>query len=144
MHKGFYASGFLYDSQTERILLQQHGTTISAASPWFLFEGNYEESEEPEALFKTLIHNTLNVHVASVYPIYTYFNEILEKYHSVVYATVNEAKKFSAKNNCIFEWFSFKEISKLNLTDQTKHDIIVGQRVIDAAGRKSRGEHTFQ
>lgn len=144
MHKGFYASGFLYNPKTEQILLQQQGPTISMSSPWFLFETNYKEDEEPETLFKQIILKALDIQIKTVHPIYNYFNELLEKQHALVYGTVGKKQQFNAKDNCVFMWFSFKEIHKLNLSEQTKHDIVVGQRVIDAAGRKSRGEHTFQ
>ena len=45
-------------------------------------------------------------------------------------------KKMLAKEGR-FAWFSFKQVPKLNLSEQNKHDIVVGQRVIDRPSEKA-------
>jgi hypothetical protein len=109
-----------------------------------LLGGQYLEKEEPEALFKNIIFKLLDIELGAVQPIYSYLNENTNEFQYIVYSLLSESQNFSLKNNPTFAWFSFKEILKLKISEQTKHDIIVGQRVIEAAGRKSRGEHTFQ
>ncbi len=144
MHKKFYASGFIYHQSSQQILLQQN-TSVSPLSPsWLLFGGSYLENEEPELLFKDVMLKLLDIKIKTVNFVYSYCNEITEDSQYIVYSKVNKLQDFSAKNGFSFAWFSFNEIIKLKITEQTKHDIVVGQRVIDAAGRKSRGEHTFQ
>jgi hypothetical protein len=144
MHKNFYASGFLYHPQSQQILLQQNNSIGNMSSPWLLFGGNYSEKDEPEALFKNLILDLLDIEIGAVHPIYSYLNENDAAFQYIVYSRLNKFQNFSSKNNLTFAWFTFKEILKLKITPQTKHDIVVGQRVIEAAVRKSLGEHTFQ
>lgn len=144
MHKNFYASGFLYHPQSQQILLQQNNSIANVSSPWLLFGGHYSEKEHPEGLFKNIILNLLDIEIGVVHPIYSYLNENNEAFQYVVYSRLNKFQNFSSKNNLNFAWFTFKEILKLKITPQTKHDIVVGQRVIEAAVRRSLGEHTFQ
>lgn len=140
MLKGYYVSGFLYNPDSEQILLQQH--ISSSSTDWSLFENVYEENENAENVFTKTIHQILRVQLDLVYPVYSYINELSGKSQNVFYAICNHALLPSKKDYNI-KWFSFKELTKMQLNDQVRHDIIVGQRVIDAAGRKERGEHTF-
>lgn len=143
MHKGFYASGFLYNPTSQEILLQQH-TSPSVISGWSLFENVYDEKESAENIFTKTIHHILRIQLDCVYPVYSYTDETSGKNQDVFYAICDNATSFAQKKDHIFQWFSFKEIAKLQLPEQMRHDILVGQRVIEAAGRKARGEHTFQ
>ena len=144
MHKNFYASGFLYHPQSQQILLQQNNSIANMSSPWLLFGGHYSEKEEPEALFKNIVSKLLDIEVGVVHPIYSYLNENNDAFQYIVYSKLSKFQNFSSRNGLTFGWFSFKEVLKLRVTEQTKHDIVVGQRVIEAAVRKSLGEHTFQ
>lgn len=144
MHKNFYASGFLYHPQSQQILLQQNNSIGNISSQWLLFGGEYLEKEEPEKLFKDLIFNILDIEIGAVHPVYSYLNESSDAFQYIVYSKLNKFQNFSSRNNLTFAWFTFKEVLKLKITEQTKHDIVVGQRVIEAAVRKSLGEHTFQ
>lgn len=144
MHKSFYASGFLYHPYTHQILLQQNNSLLNTASSWLLFEGLCAEKEGPESLFKTIILKLLGIKIDTVFPVYSYFNESTNKNQYIVYSKLRTLQNFSSKNGVAFSWFSFKEVIKMRIKEQTKHDIVVGQRVIEAAKRKSRGEHTFQ
>ena len=141
MHKKFYASGFIYHLPSQRILLQQSQSTNS---PWVLFGIEHTESEQPEEVFKNTLHKLLKVEITSIHPIYSYLNETAKSSHTLLYATTESLQEFPPKDGFTFRWFSFKEVLKIPASEQTKHDIVVGQRVIEAAGRKSRGEHTFQ
>lgn len=140
MHKIFYASGFLYNPSSQQILLQQPYATTS---PWVLFEKEYTTDELPETIFKENVFTLLGIRIDTIYPIYSYHTETTENNRSLYYATIKTLQEFPPKNNYTFRWFSFKEVLKIQATEQTKHDIIVGQRVIEAAGRRERGEHSF-
>lgn len=144
MHKKFYASGFLYHPPSQRILLQQNKSIPPISSSWLLFGGQYLEKEDPKALFKDIIFKLLNIEIGVVHPIYSYLNKNTGEFQYVVYSQLSKFQNFSSKSGLTFAWFSFKDVLKLKITEQTKHDIVVGQRVIEAAERKSRGEHTFQ
>lgn len=142
MHKLFYASGFLYHLPTQQILLQQNFVS-SSDSFWSLLGKEHEEKEISEDVFKNVLVDLLHLHVNVIYPIYSYLQETTNKNHSLLYATVEKLQEFPQKNDCIFKWFSFKEILKLPLSEQMQHDIVVGHRVVEAMGRKSRGEQTL-
>ena len=143
MHKSFYASGFLYHAASRQILLQQNTSVPPASSNWSLFEV-VSEQEEPEISFKKIISDLLNIKIAKFHTVYSYFNEHKDQDQYIGYSTVKARQQFSPKNGITFAWFSFKDVLKLQTSAQMKHDIVVGQRVIEAATRKRLGEHTFQ
>lgn len=150
MHKKFYASGFIYHPSTHQILLQQNNIIPlhSEASPptsttWSLIGVPYQENEKPETSFKNIIFELLSIKVGTIIPIYSYSDENTGEVQYIVYTRLNKFQNFSPKKGLTFAWFSFKDVLKLKITEQAKHDIIVGLRVIEAAKRKSLGEHTF-
>jgi hypothetical protein len=144
MHKDFYASGFLYHLPSGQILLQQ--STLDPSSLWSLFgkQGLYKES--PEVTFQRVIYDLLHVKLplTTIYPIYTYFYKDIHKDHAVVYAEVEDTKRFSSLNTVKCAWFTLKQVLKLDLSEQTRHDITVGQRVINARMRKSLSLQTLE
>lgn len=144
MHKNFYASGFLYHPSSQQILLQQNKSIPPTSSSWLLFGGQYLEKEDPKALFENIIFELLDIKIRVVRSIYSYLNENTGEFQCIVYSKLSKFQNFSSKDGLTFAWFSFKDVLKLKIIEQTKHDIVVGQRVIEAARRKSRGEHTFQ
>lgn len=141
MHKGFYASGFLYNPDSEQILLQQQLSSLT--SSWSLFENTYIEEDKGQETFTKTIKQLLHVRLDSIHPVYSYIDEVLGKNQYVFYAVCYKTKPLKNTKDQVTQWFSFKEVTKLNIPEQIRHDIIVGQRVIEAAGRKSRGEHTL-
>ena len=144
MHKGFYASGFLYHPHSKQILLQQFTPIANILSPWLLFGGVGSGEENPGAIFQHAILELLHVKIDMVYPVYSYPYKDTDKSHFIVYSKIRKKENFSARNGVTFAWFSMRQIFRLPLSEQTQHDITVGIRVIDAATRKRLGEHTFQ
>ena len=142
MHKKFYASGFLYHLPSHQILLQQDTSSQNLSSQWVLFEKAHTEKAIPETVFETIISEVLHIKINTVYPVYAYAYE--DTNQSVFYSELATLHDFPTKNGLLFKWFSFRELRSLHITEQTRHDIIVGQRVIEAESRKRRGEHTFQ
>ena len=145
MHKDFYASGFLYHSRTQRILLQQKNTA-GRTPEWCLLGDSGHNNEKAEEAFVRIIEKILHVNLkpSNIKSIYTYFHDTLGKDNFVSYAKVTKMQKFPPKNGNVFGWFSFKEVVKLKLSAQTKQDITVGQRVIDASIRKRLGQRTIE
>jgi len=143
MHKMFYVSGFIYHPPTQQILLHQQSLN-STASSWSLFGEQHDETIQPEVIFNKVVSKLLNKQLSEIYPIYSYTDDTSNSTQSLLYAILEELEEFPPKNGHTFQWFTFKELVKLPINEQTKHDIVVGQRVIEAAGRKERGEHTFQ
>jgi hypothetical protein len=144
MHKDFYASGFLYHSRSGQILLQQKNSA-SKDTEWCLIGGVNLKGETSEQTFLRIIKQLLglNLKPTAACSIYTYFHEGLKKDHYINYAKVTKLENFPSVKDAVFAWFNFKQIHKLNVSEQTKQDIIVGQRVIDSATRKSLGERTI-
>ena len=144
MHKNFYASGFLYHSRSQQILLQQQ-TSANKEPVWFMFGGEGSKNESGEQTFSRVIDKVLNVKLkpSAVCPVYKYFHEEMNKDHYISYAKIGRLEKFPETKNTVFAWFNFKQVQKLNLSEQTKHDIMVAQRVIDSATRRSLGQQTI-
>lgn len=144
MHKAFYASGFLFHPPTQQILLQQQLNTSPVQ--WSLVGGIYLVEESAEKAFQRIILKLLKqkIPVTSIYPIYTYDREDAEKNKAILYADLERMIDFKPTKELTFGWFTRKQIMKLPLDPQTKQDIIVGHRVIDAKTRKILGEHTLE
>lgn len=144
MHNDFYASGFLYHPRTQQILLQQENTA-DIEPTWALFGGEGTDGETAEEAFKRIINSALrfNLKPNAIFQIYNYFHEEKRKNSYVCYARVRKMEKFQSNKNITYAWFTFKEIQKLHIPDKVKQDIIVGQRVIDSAIRKSLGQQTI-
>ncbi|MCL5432627.1 MAG: hypothetical protein M1524_00735 [Patescibacteria group bacterium] len=145
MHKKFYASGFFYHPPTQQILLQQKKSTENSSSLWSMFGDECSSEKNAAQTFLRLINKLLKIKIKPdfIHPIYTYFHKDIGKNHAVFYAEVHEVKNFSSKKG-VFTWFTFKQILKLQLSEQTKQDLIVGQRVIDAGIRKGLGLKTLE
>ncbi|MCL5438637.1 MAG: hypothetical protein M1268_01465 [Patescibacteria group bacterium] len=145
MHKKFYASGFFYHPPTQQILLQQKKSVVNSSPAWSMFGDSCSCEESAAITFQRIIHKLLKIKIKPdfIHPIYTYFYKDIGKNNVVFYAEVEETKKFSSKKG-VFTWFTFKQILKLQLTDQIKQDLIVGQRVIDAGIRKGLGLKTLE
>jgi hypothetical protein len=144
MHKDFYASGFLYNPQSQQILLQQP-SAAEDNGPWGLLEDEVDSGSFGEQTFKDLVEKNLKAKLSlkKILYIYTRFANGTEKDHSIYYAEVKKLRKNIVSKKHKFAWFGFKQIHKLNLSEQTRHDIMVGQRVIDSATRKSLGQQTI-
>lgn len=133
MHKAFYASGFLYHSPSQQILLQQIDNNKTVLS---LFTGNSETGEEVSAVFQRIIYQQLGITIplTSINPIYDYFYKDFGTDHFLQYAEVDDIDlAANLQEQGVIRWFPLQKISKLNMPDQVRHDIIIGQRVIRAA-----------
>ncbi len=139
MHKKFYASGFFYHLSTQQILLQQR----KLSSPlWSLFGAKNQKDEVPIGTFHRIASKELKIKITAkeIYPIYDYFDKKINNNCFLFYALINNSKKkIPARKGYAVEWFTLRQISKLPVDEQTKQDIIIGKRVIDAAARTKAG-----
>lgn len=145
MHKDFYASGFIYHSKTAQILLQQENSAENEPL-WSLFGGESKASEKsPEETFVRIIylHLKIKLNPKNVFVVYNYPHESKNKDHFIHYAKINKLEKFKNTKKKLFSWFTFKQIQKLKISEQTKQDIMVSQRVIASSIRKKLGERTI-
>jgi len=144
MHKDFYASGFLYHSRSQQILLQQHKTADEKPA-WSLFGKKADKDKTGEEIIRDIFLEDLNIKlkIRDINCIYTYSSKEEGAEHNIYYAEIKKLHKFPVSDKKEFTWFNFKQILKLNLSEQTKHDIVVGLRVIDSSVRKSLGLRTI-
>lgn len=129
MHKPFYASGFIYHAPTQQILLQQF--TSGDEIKLVLFRGQSRNGHDPKTVFRQCIEKTLGVTVpsSSIKPVYDYVHDQLgEHFIFFVEAKDKTPKKYSSKNKT--DWFPLAKLSKLTMSEQTRHDIVVAERVI--------------
>lgn len=129
MHKPFYASGFLYHSPSQQILLQQFNS--GDAVKLVLFRGKSQNGEDPKKVFQKSVEEALGakINASQIRPVYDYVHDQLGE-HYIFFVEVKDSKPktYQSKNNA--EWFSLSKLSKLTMSEQTRHDIIVGERVI--------------
>lgn len=144
MHKDFYVSGFLYHPKSQQILLQQENSADENPL-WSLFGKKAIKNKTCEETFIDIFHEELSIELKlrNVTPIYTYSLKEKDASCNIYYAVVKKLHKSSGSAKTEFAWFNFKQIQKLNLSEQAKHDIVVGQRVIDSSVRKSQGLRTI-
>jgi len=141
VHRPFYVSGFLYHLKTQQVLLLQSDQNNGSSSIWGMPGGAGIGEEDPQKTFQRIIYQLLNLQLNEkrIYPVYDYFNDALNTIHYVFYAKVKTTNNLSMPDNGTFSWLTFKQISKLPLSEQTKQDIIVSQRVIQAQARSDSG-----
>ncbi len=130
MQTSFYASGFLYSLKTHQILL------LESDSLWSTLGGESQEGEEAQTTFQRVVCDTLDINLKpkNIYPVYDYFSSTRNKPNFVFYGQVRSVKKFNDLKGKL-TWFTFTETVKLPFTKQTKQDIVVGERVINAKWR---------
>lgn len=145
MHKDFYASGFLFHLSTQQILLQQFNLGSQNVPTWSLFNGIYLREETPVSAFQRIINSQLHIKIkaSSIFPVYAYLQQDIHVNNAIFYAEVSNIETFASTKKATFAWFPFKQIAKLALSLQTRQDIIVGQRVINAHIRISLGERAL-
>jgi ADP-ribose pyrophosphatase YjhB (NUDIX family) len=144
VQNSFYASGFLYSIKTHQILLLKSPQKNDLASSWSMLGGEGKGGEEAEVTFQRIISKLLNINLKKerIYPVYDYFHNTRNKINHVFYAEVGKTKTFNSSKVGIFSWVSFRETLKLPFTSQTKQDIVVGERVINAKWRDDEAKKT--
>ena len=141
MHNSFYASGFLYNLKTQQILLLQSEQKDDKDLKWTLLGGEGREGEQASDAFKRIVLEKLNINLKSknIFPVYDYPQEKFNKINYVFYAEVKKTPKFGSQKNGTLSWVTFTETAKLPFYTQSKQDVIVGQRVINAKWRTDEG-----
>lgn len=137
MHKLFYASGFLYHTPTEQILLRQVSTDKAPSPTWHMVGGIASKEEESIDTFKRYIHDLIDVKLDAkrVFAVYDYFHNTHNTMHYVFYAEVKKLIAIPADDKRGLSWVTFKQTTKLPFDAQTKQDVIIAERVIKAQAR---------
>lgn len=141
----FYVSGFIYNLKTNQILLIQSAQENKISPLWSALGGDSIKGEEAEVAFQRIIYKLLNIDLKlkNIHPIYDYFHQTKNKVNFVFYAKVRSSRIFNNFQRDDVSWFTFSEIVKLPLATQMKHDIVVGERVINARKRDTEAKKLF-
>lgn len=140
IHTNFYTSGFLFHLKSQQILLHQpQKETDTMLSLWSMFGETNQKEEDATAVFQRIIHTKLHLKLPkkSIFPVYDYFHKIHNKTHYICYAIVTTMKKHTVLHGYKLSWYAFKEALKLPTSPQTKQDIMIAQRVIEAQERET-------
>lgn len=102
-----------------------------------MFGGISQEGEDAQNTFTRIVFELINVRLTAnhIYPVYDYFFQAANKIHYVFYAEVKKMPTFPMNSDSMLSWFTFKQTTKLPFREQTKHDIIISERVINAQAR---------
>lgn len=131
----FYTSGFFYNLKNHQIFLLESKQKDNE-SVWSMFGGESAKGEEAADAFQRIVKKLLNINLEekNVCPVYDYFHNTRNKLHYVFYVEVGNSRNFKDLKK-ITAWFTFSDALKLTITSQTKQDIVVGERVINAKWR---------
>ena len=129
MHTTFYASGFLYDSSSQKILLQQLNST-SDGKP-FLFGSKAHKGNDPQTVFKLCVEKALarTIKASSIHPVYDYMHDTLGE-QFIFFVEISGISPATYPSNEKTGWFALSKLSKMNMSEDTRHDILIGERVI--------------
>lgn len=146
MQTSFYVSGFLYSLKTHQILLLESNQKNDPPAYWSTIEGDGKEDEEAHMIFQRVINKLLDINLKTkdIYPVYDYFQETKNKFNFVFYAEIRNIKAFNKLKKSNLSWFSFQETGKLPINSQTKQDIVVGERVINAKRRDGEAKRNSE
>lgn len=129
VHKPFYASGFLYHSDSQQILLQQ--LTQGNETNFVLFRAKSVNGHDPQTVFRQCIEEALGITVtaSTVYPVYDYVHDRLGE-HFIFFAEIMDDTPIKYGQDNTTGWIPIAKLSKYPMSEQTRHDIIIGERVI--------------
>lgn len=129
MHKSFYASGFLYHSPSRQILL--HTLTQGDQTKLVLFRGQSDKGNDPQAIFQHAVEKTLDttIKASTIHAVYDYMHNRLGE-HFIFYAELTGVTPKSYKTDTHTGWIPLAKLSKYPMSEQTRHDIMIGERVI--------------
>ncbi|MBI4064911.1 hypothetical protein HY409_00880 [Candidatus Gottesmanbacteria bacterium] len=104
-----------------------------------MFGGLNKNGENAQDVFTRIIFKLMKLQLSRkhIYPVYDYYFHARNKIHYVFYAKVKDMHACPIFPSDTVSWFTFKQTAKLTFDDQTKQDVVVSERVINAAARES-------
>lgn len=90
-----------------------------------------KKGNDPQVVFQQCIEKALEttVKASSIHPVYDYVDDTLgEQFIFFIEAANITPATFPASIKA--EWFSLAKISKIHMSEDTRHDILIGERVI--------------
>lgn len=147
MVKSRHICGFIYNLSAKKILLSRRTEVSNKIEKdcYFLpVEIEEKGNIDPLELFLNKVQKLVHLNKKQILPIFNYYDQEQKKEIFVFYSSIKQLKNFLLKDDPGYIWLPFKGINKLNIDKQTKHSLLIGQRVIDSADRKKRGEQTLE
>lgn len=71
----------------------------------------------------------MSIALSSVCPVYDYIHDTLGE-HFIFFIEATDVSPLTYPSNAKAGWFSLSKLSKLSMNEQTRHDIVIGERVI--------------
>jgi hypothetical protein len=143
VQKPYYTSGFLYHSASQKILLQQLNSDQD--SKLVMFCEKSISGTDPQTVFKECVEKILGtaISLSSIHPVYDYIHDKLGE-HFIFYVEITdvEPKQYLSENKTT--WLPLAKLSKQNMSEQTRHDIIVSERVIRALAESAQAPQNVQ
>ncbi len=128
VHNSFYASGFLYHPSSGQILLRKHSLENDQYLSFFRVKS--EEVCDPKKLFQTWVEKTLQVRIPLdiIHPVYDYVHAVQGQNYLFCALVTGECADYQKTKDS--QWIPLSKFTKYSMDLQTKHDIIIGERVI--------------
>ncbi len=129
----FWAGGFLYNSETNSILLHKRDAEAKVnPNQWAFFGGLNERDETPKQTFARELQEELTIEIQKeeIKPLCDYFNEELQTYRYVFFVESNLRKsEMQLMEGEGFDWILLEKVFEYDLTEKTERDLKTFLRV---------------
>ena len=93
----------------------------------------------PREVFQRYVESVLGITISSlsIHPVYDYMHDKLGEQY-IFYVEVKDVAPKEYRSNNKAAWFPLSKLSKIGMSEQTRHDIIIGERVIHSLSDSAR------
>lgn len=122
-----YAGGFLYNPETQKVLLHKrdNNTTVNP-NKWAFFGGLAEGDETPIEAFIREVKEELSINIkeSEIAPLRMYFNKERQTHrHTFFVSSVLDKSAMTLGEGADFDWVSVDEMFSYDLTDKVREDL---------------------
>ncbi len=132
----FFSGGFLYNPDTQSVLLHKRDTkTTINPGQWAFFGGTSEEGEKPVETFIREMSEELGVTIQSseVIPLVNYWNPDRQTHRHIFYVVSRIPKNhLTLQEGEAFEWVDLRRVFSYDLTEKTISDLRLFLRTLAA------------
>lgn len=126
-HTKFGAGGFLYNPETNSVLLHKRDEKAKVnPNQWAFFGGLNEGNETPKQTFVRELREELTIEIpeAEIKSLCDYFNEELQTYRYVFFVESNLQKsEMRLTEGEGFDWIPLEKVFEYDLTEETERDL---------------------
>jgi len=133
-NKLFFAGGFLYNPQTNSVLLHKRDLKSKFnPSKWAFFGGKSEGDENPTEVFMREMREELGIEIPKdqMISLCDYLNEKFNT-HRYIFYVESDLKKDEMKLNegADFDWIPLEKVFTYDLTEKTKRDLELFKKIV--------------